>query len=94
MERRFDVHVLHVLAQDELHPMLGGDLELVDAETGEVREVSVDAEALRGYERQLGAFISGIEAFCRTNELSYVRIVTDMPAEDLLLRRLKGSLLQ
>jgi uncharacterized protein (DUF58 family) len=94
MERRFDVHVLHVLAPDEMHPMLGGDLELVDAETGEVREVSVDAEALRGYERQLGAFISGIEAFCRTNELSYVRIVTDMPAEDLLLRRLKGSLLQ
>jgi uncharacterized protein (DUF58 family) len=94
MERRFDVHVLHVLAQDELHPILGGDLELVDAETGEVREVSVDAEALRGYERQLGAFISGIEGFCRTNELSYVRIVTDMPVEDLLLRRLKGSLLQ
>jgi uncharacterized protein (DUF58 family) len=94
MERRFDVHVLHLLAPDEMHPMLGGDLELVDAETGEVREVSIDAEALRGYERQLGAFISGIEAFCRTNELSYVRIVTDMPAEDLLLRRLKGSLLQ
>jgi uncharacterized protein (DUF58 family) len=94
MERRFDVHVLHILSQDEMRPVLGGDLELVDAETGEVREVSVDAEALRSYERQLGAFISGIEAFCRTNELSYVRIVTDMPAEDLLLRRLKGSLLQ
>jgi uncharacterized protein (DUF58 family) len=94
MERRFDVHVLHVLAPDELRPMLGGDLELVDAETGEVREVSVDAEALRAYERQLGTFISGIEGFCRANELSYVRVVTDMPVEDLLLRRLKGGLLQ
>ena len=54
MERRFDIHVLHLLSPDELRPMLGGDLELVDAETGEVREVSVDAEVLRGYERQLG----------------------------------------
>jgi hypothetical protein len=74
--------------------MLGGDLELVDAETGEVREVSVDADVLRGYERQLGTFIAGIEGFCRANELNYVRIATDMPVEDLLLRRLKGGLLQ
>jgi uncharacterized protein (DUF58 family) len=94
MERRFDIHVLHLLSPDELHPMLGGDLELVDAETGEVREVSVDAEVLRGYERQLGTFISGVEGFCRANELSYVRVVSDMPVEDLLLRRLKGGLLQ
>jgi uncharacterized protein (DUF58 family) len=94
MERRFDIHVLHLLSPDELRPMLGGDLELVDAETGEVREVSVDADVLRGYERQLGTFIAGIEGFCRANELNYVRIATDMPVEDLLLRRLKGGLLQ
>jgi len=94
MERRFDVHVVHLLAPEELHPTLGGDLELVDAETGETREVSIDAEALRLYERQLGSFLGGIEAFCRTNELNYVRVATDTPVEDLLLRRLKGSLLQ
>lgn len=94
MERRFDIHVLHLLAPDEMRPMLGGDLELVDAETGEVREVSVDAEVLRSYERQLGTFISGIEGFCRSNELDYVRVISDMPVEDLLLRRLKGGLLQ
>jgi hypothetical protein len=94
MERRFDVHVLHLLAPEELRPPVGGDLELVDAETGEIREVSIDAEALRAYERQLGTFLDGIEGFCRANELNYVRIATDTPIEDLLLRRLKGSLLQ
>ncbi len=94
MERRFDIHVLHLLAPEELHPPLAGDLELVDMETGEVREVSIDAEALRAYDRQLGAFLAGLEGFCRTNELNYVRVVTDTPVEDLLLRRLKGSLLQ
>jgi hypothetical protein len=94
MERRFDIHVLHLLSPDEMRPVLGGDLELVDAENGEVREVSVDAEVLRSYERQLGTFISGIEGFCRANELNYVRVVSDMPVEDLLLRRLKGGMLQ
>jgi uncharacterized protein (DUF58 family) len=94
MERRFDIHVIHLLAPEELEPALGGDLELVDAESGEVREVSIDAEALRAYGRQLAAFLSGIEGFCRANELNYTRVSTDTPLEDLVLRRLKGSLLQ
>jgi uncharacterized protein (DUF58 family) len=94
LERRFDIHVVHLLSPDELRPMFGGDLELVDAETGEVREVSVDAEALRAYERQLGGFLSGIEGFCRSHEINYQRVTTDVPPEDLLLRRLKGTLLQ
>jgi uncharacterized protein (DUF58 family) len=93
MERRFDIHVIHLLSRDELHPSFGGDLELVDAESGEVREVSVDAETLRAYERQLGTFLAGVEGFCRSNELNYVRVSTDVALEDLLLRRLKGSLL-
>ncbi|MBI3454627.1 MAG: DUF58 domain-containing protein [Candidatus Rokubacteria bacterium] len=94
MERRFDVHVIHVLSREELHPSFGGDLELVDAETGEVREVSVDAETLRAYEGRLGTFLAGIESFCLAKELNYVRVSTDVALDDLLLRRLKGSLLQ
>jgi uncharacterized protein (DUF58 family) len=94
MERRFDVHVVHVLAPEELQPPFGGDLELVDAESGEVREVSVDAETLRAYEGRLAAFLAGVEGFCRANEINYVRVSTDTGLEDLLLRRLKGTLLQ
>jgi uncharacterized protein (DUF58 family) len=94
MERRFDIHVIHLLAREELHPSFGGDLELVDAETGDVREVSVDAETLRGYEARLGTFLSDAEAFCRANEINYLRVTTDTTLDDLLLRRLKGSLLQ
>jgi uncharacterized protein (DUF58 family) len=94
MERRFDVHVLHLLAREELHPSIGGDLELVDAETGEVREVSVDAEALRAYQARMTTFLTGLEGFCRANEINYVRVTTDTTLDDLLLRRLKGSLLQ
>jgi len=93
MERRFDLHVIHVLAPEELRPPLGGDLELVDAESGEIREVSVDVDTLRAYHHALDAFLGGLEGFCRANELSYVRVATDTPLEDLLLRKLKGSLL-
>lgn len=94
MERRFDIHVIHVLAGDELRPSFGGDLELVDAESGDVREVSVDSETLRGYQARLQSFLDGVEGICRTNEINYVRVSTDVGLEDLLLRRLKGSLVQ
>jgi uncharacterized protein (DUF58 family) len=94
MERRFDIHVIHVLAPEELEPPLGGDLELVDVETGEVREVTVDAEARRAYERRLEGFLAAIEGFCRSNEISYFRASTEVPLEDLVLRRLKGVLLE
>lgn len=94
MERRFDIHVLHLLAGEELRPAFGGDLELVDAETGDVREVSVDTETLAAYQARLAIFLEGIEGFCRGNEINYVRISTDTTLDDLLLRRLKGSLLQ
>jgi uncharacterized protein (DUF58 family) len=94
MERRFDIHVLHVLAADELRPAFGGDLELVDAETGEVREVSVDADTLAAYQTRLSTFLDSIETFCRGHEINYVRVPTDTTLDDLLLRRLKGSLLQ
>lgn len=94
MERGFDLHILHLLADEELDPPYAGDLELVDAETGESCEVTVDAEALQAYRRRLGAFLERVEGFCRANELSYHRVPTSLALEDLLLRRLKGSLLQ
>jgi uncharacterized protein (DUF58 family) len=93
LERRFDVHVVHLLAPEELNPSLTGDLRLKDAETGEVRELTLDAEALRGYRRRLHQFLAEAEAFCRANEISYHRVTTDVPVEDFVLRRLKGLLL-
>ena len=92
-ERRFDVHVLHLLSREEMDPQYGGDLRLVDVETGEARELSLDGEALRGYRQRLGEFLERAERFCRSNEISYQRLVTDMPLEAYMLRRLKGTLL-
>src|SRR5919108_3906040 len=55
LERRFDVHIVHVLDAVELNPDLAGDLRLYDAESGEARDVTVDGEALRGYRDRLAA---------------------------------------
>jgi uncharacterized protein (DUF58 family) len=93
LERRFDVHVIHVLSADEMNPSFGGDLRLLDAETGELRDLTLDGEALRAYRERLHEFFERTEQFCRAKEISYYRVVTDTPVEDFVLGQLKGLLL-
>ncbi|HTI53246.1 MAG TPA: DUF58 domain-containing protein [Verrucomicrobiae bacterium] len=93
LERRFDVHVIHVLAPDEMNPGFGGDLRLLDAESDELRDLTLDGEALRGYHQRLREFLERAEQFCRGNEIAYHRVVTETPVEEFMLRQLKGLLL-
>jgi uncharacterized protein (DUF58 family) len=93
LERRFDVHVIHVLAPEELSPILAGDLRLTDAETGEMRDLTMDGEAMGDYRQRLGEFLARAEGFCRANEITYHRVTTDTPVEEMVLRQLKGLLL-
>lgn len=93
IERRFDVHVIHLLGAEEMSPTFGGDLRLLDSETGEERDLTLDGEALRGYRQRLHDFLECAEGFCRANEISYHRVVTDTPVEEFMLRQLKGFLL-
>ena len=93
LEHRFDVHVVHLLDPQEVNPEFGGDLRLIDAETGELREVTVDAEAVRAYRERLHQFLERAEGFCRAHELGYHRVVTDTPVEEFVLTQLKGLIL-
>ena len=93
LERRFDVHLVHVLAPEELDPELAGDLRLVDSETAEVRDLSVDGEAIRTYRKRLRAFLERAETFCRAHEIGYHRVTTDTPVQDFVLSQVRGRLL-
>ena len=93
LERRFDVHVIHLLAPDEMNPSFAGDLRLQDVETGELRDLTLDGEALRSYRQRLHDFLERAEQFCRGKEISYHRVLTDTPVEEFVLRQLKGLLL-
>jgi len=93
LERRFDVHLVHVLDPEEMNPTLGGDLRLIDSETGDVRDLTADAEALRGYRDRLRAFLERVEGFCRAQEIGYHRVTTDTPVEAFVVAQLRGRML-
>ena len=77
LERRFDVHVLHLLDPEEMNPTLGGDLRLIDSETGEQRDLTVDGDAVRGYRDRLHQFLERVESFCRGREIGRIRLARD-----------------
>lgn len=89
--KNFDVNVIHILSEEELNPALHGELKLQDAETGETKEVTITDRMIERYKRSLELFCQNLDQFCTRNNISYLRISTSLPFEDLILRTLRGE---
>ncbi len=86
--RGCDVVLLHLMAPEEVDPVLAGAVILQDAETGEEQEIS--GETARGqYRKSLEAFFERVEGFCIRRRVDYLRLSTAVPLEDLILRHLR-----
>ena len=87
--RNFDVNVVHIMSEMELHPTLSGELKLRDAETGDTREITVTDRMLERYQRRLATFCRDLSQFCARSNIAYLQISTSLPFEDLILRTLR-----
>jgi hypothetical protein len=84
-----EVVLLHVLSPDEVNPTLRGDFKLVDSETGESQEVSIDNTALEAYRREFTNWQRDLMDFCRRRSVNYIQIETDTSFEDLVLHYMR-----
>jgi uncharacterized protein (DUF58 family) len=83
------VVVVQLLAESEIDPPLDGALRMVDAETGDELDVTVDEE-LRGlYQRRLEHHLQEVERLCRQRSVEYLRASTAIPFEDVILKYLR-----
>lgn len=89
LSRRFEVSLIHVLDDEEIHPTIVGDLKLVDSETGVEREISISPTLLRRYEQAVAAFCGGIESFCLKYGANYINTTVGADFEDLILTYLR-----
>jgi uncharacterized protein (DUF58 family) len=87
---RYDLTVLHVLSPEEMHPELEGDLRLVDDETGEVVEITAEADVVNQYMAALAQWQAEIAAWCRQRGVPYVPVVTDLPLDAFVVRVLRA----
>lgn len=81
--------VLHVLSPDELDPRMEGDLRLVDSESGEGIDVTVDLAAIDAYKARLAAWQEQLGELATKRRASYVPISTDVPLADLVFAELR-----
>ncbi len=84
-----DLILLHLLSPDELDPALEGDLRLVDSETGEGVDVTVDLATLDAYRSRLATWQDGLAELAARRRASYVPLSTDVPLADLVFAELR-----
>ena len=89
--RSGEVVVLHTLSPQELRPTLGGDVRLIDRETGAAVSVTLNNDAIRLYGQRLEEWRRTVESFCARHGMAYIPIDTAVPIEtvifDILRRR-------
>ena len=81
--------VLHVLSPDELDPILEGDLRLVDTETGDALDVTVDLATIDAYKARLAAWKADISDLAAKRRATYVDLSSDANLADLMFAELR-----
>jgi uncharacterized protein (DUF58 family) len=89
--RGFQVNAVQILAPDEIAPGTYGDLKLVDAESGQIQEVTFGKYRLSAYQQTVQNFIQRLREFCATRGINFFSVSSAMKLDDLLLKQLRAS---
>jgi len=81
--------ILHVLSPQELDPRLEGDLRLIDVETGDGVDVTVDLATLDAYRARLAAWRESLAGLAARRQASYIPVGSDLPLADLIFAELR-----
>jgi uncharacterized protein (DUF58 family) len=86
---RHDVHVVQILAPQELEPELSGHLVLVDCEDGERVEVSASRALLDAYRARLRSFLDTIATAAGRSGFSWMLVRSDADVEQVVLEEMR-----
>lgn len=89
--RGADLVVAHVLGSGELRPDIRGDVDLVDAETGERVAMSATPTELEAYQGRLQAWMGQVQSLVRGLGAGYVLVDPDADLRTLILGEMRRS---
>jgi uncharacterized protein (DUF58 family) len=87
--RNYEVYCIHLMAPEERNPKMLGHLELIDSETGERQEISINEALVKQYKKTLDAYCTSIRDWCLSRGMSYIATTTDQPVDVMLLNYLR-----
>jgi len=91
MGRGHEAALVHVLAPDELDPPLAGDIQLVDIETNQAQDVSLDGGLRERYRTRARAWIQSTQTECRKRHIRYLDAVTNQTWDHVLLLEMRRA---
>ncbi|MFZ0547377.1 MAG: DUF58 domain-containing protein [Candidatus Promineifilaceae bacterium] len=89
--RGYEVGLLHILSPDETDPPIGGDVKLVDIETGADAEITLDNSTVDLYHERFQEWQTEVGAYCQGRGVHYVPITTDYPWDRLVMQTLRAK---
>ena len=89
--RHQEVVLVQLMSPEELHPELEGPLRLIDSETGEALNLTVDADCLSRYRSALDDFFRNQRETCRQREIPCLCLDTGLPIGDQMLPMLAAA---
>jgi len=87
--KKFDPFLIHILSPQEFEPEIHGNIKLVDIETGEGKELTINQEILSLYKKNLKHFITSIHDFCSARGIKHIVTSTEQPFDNLIMETLK-----
>ena len=87
--RQFDIYAIQIFAQEEIEPEMVGDLKLVDAEDGDLAEITVSAPLLKRYKQNVAAFRATLNDFCIRRGVCCLFTNNQVPFDRLVLTYLR-----
>lgn len=83
--------LLQVLAPEEWEPALGDEVELEDAETGELRATRLGPVELAAYRTRLAGFLTEVDRQCNRLGIIHLALNTGTPLHEAALRQLPAA---
>jgi len=88
--RNMELHAFHILSPVDVRPAIDGDCRLIDKETGEAVDVTVDQDVLDKYEVAVREWAASVEEACKKLGVGYYRVLSTANLEDVIMRDLRG----
>jgi uncharacterized protein (DUF58 family) len=85
--RKFGIHALHLVAQEELSPDVSGDVELCDIETGRTLRQPLRRDTVERFRAYFRQHCEELRSGLRRYGVRYLRLTTDQVLDDILFSR-------
>jgi uncharacterized protein (DUF58 family) len=86
---RWQVLVVHLLTEEEVHPTLEGDYDLQDTETGESLPFHLNEATLIQYRLRVRKWCAELQSACAQRGATYARILAEWPLEQAVIPYLR-----